>query len=375
MKQTDGYFTVPVSSQIAVSSMAGYSIETYYINTTSRTTYIKDRSGVVTEIPPCVASEAKIYPSGCLIVQQIFRGGRKAIENWTAQLHSTESNFQSEAMEARGCAQNTSQSFSRYDKMDKTTCYRINLAGSNVNKIVRYVDDYDIVVIAGADLDFALQQNHPASLVGHVARAASTPMIESSLYLKILNVCSGYDKVDLWTTINGVVRKVPAVEDLSLSDGIYVLYPENGTTKFLADGFKDLDRANAESSATGLTFFDSEARAKLSVLENNEATNLLRFQEAMAKKNEADAKLQISENNLAKAHQEKITIAQKATEDEQKHLRTITELQAECEKLRYEAVSKSMEAGRKNISDTIKYVPAIVAAITGLCTILLKKSS
>lgn len=375
MKQTDGYFTVPVSSQIAVSSMAGYSVETYYINTTSRTVYIKDRSGVVTEIPPCVAPEAQIYPSGCLVVQQIFRGGRKTIENWSAQLHSTEVNFQSEAMAARGSAQNTTQSFSRYDKMDKTTCYRVGLAGSNVNKIVRYVDDYDIIVIAGADLDFALQQKHPASLIGHVARAVSTPMIESSLYLKILNISSGYDKKDLWTIINGVVRKVPAIEDMSLSDGIYILYPENGTAKFFADGFKDLERANAESAATGLTFFDSEARAKLHLLEDNEATNLLRLQEAQAKKNETDAKLQMSENNLAKAQQEKVTIAQKAFEDEQKHARTIQELEAECNKLKHEAIAKNMETGRKNISDTIKYVPAIIAAVTGLCALLLKKSS
>lgn len=376
----EGYFDDPRQHRQAIEMAAGYSVSTCYINTCTTTVFIKDRSGIITEIEPtrhALRSTLFLSPSS-LYIYQLHRGLTTSMLTWKDQYHECDVDFQTNAMHARASANVDNGIDGSFKMASGKISYKVSLSGSAINKKIIYNEDFDVLIIAGCNLNEAIKAQHPYSKVGRMEGNILPLQLDlgnenfqnnaNGLFFQCRYVVNNL-QASVQKRIYAVIADkhafpIDSQENWQYGDGeIYVMY-RGIKGELLTNCFESIEKANA--AGLYIKFYASAEAAEAAVRESPDYQNSLRV-------SEIEAKATAAEVALRKAEQERDNIYRKGVEDKQRHAAALEELASERQSLLLESKQKQIDMGMKNTHDIIKYVPVLLTTILSLFTLLAKK--
>lgn len=375
----EGYFEDPRQHKQAIEIAAGYSVSTCFVNTCTMPVFIKDRSGIITEIEPCkhVLRNSLYLDSTSLYIFQLHRGLTTSIHTWRDQYHECEPDFQTPALYARAAMPVNSGFDGTFDMSSGKIGYKVSLAGSAINKKIIYNEDFDVVIIAGCSISDAVKVQHPYSKVGRLENNVSPIQLDvdsknfrnnsNGLFFQcryVVNNPRDTERKRIYGVIGDSVFPIDSQENWEYGNGeLYVMY-RGRSGELLTTSFNSIEDANKANLM--VKFYHTQEAAQTAVHESPDYVYALRM-------SESQAKLQAAEVALRKVEAERDNIARKSAEDQRRHEATMAELTLEKESMHLENQYKNIETGRKITHDIIKYVPVLLTAILSIISLFAKK--
>lgn len=358
------HFTKTLERRVpAIHAAAGYINSLCYINRTGGSVYIKDRTGCITEIPATVGNLNDGYPYGSLIIQEINYTSVRNHESWKHQTTGIGVEYCMPRHIARTQAP-FAEEVRIGDRATTITTFVVDLGGAMHGGKIKYVPEYDIVVIAGASFETAALASHPATRVDQIKESAREFVAHKDVYIKVRYIQNSSSKKQVWIVLDSRVHEARPVQNASLESGIYVSYRCEVTGDVLVDYFESVEHAREKKSR--FHFFTSQQEALIWLSESEVESQRLKLEEIRLKNEQFQA-------NFEKVQRDKEEMIRKAAEDAMRHKHAMEELNLKNHRLKQEAIARELENSRKNTTDTFRYVATLISSLITLGAILVKK--
>lgn len=344
----------------------------FYVNRCPRDIYIRDRSGLLTQIKARLESSS--FKRDLFYVCEQINCTPDVRQDYVHQARNTSNSMRQFAQKAVLTDWNGEPPVStRYSVEAYST---MSLDVLEANEGVVYLEEHDIVVIYGLSEKDMEQIRHPYSLAGYTANSIkqirqTNPYVRKGDFTFNIRIVDNYDQFGArWILIEDTPFCIIPSKDESVTDGIYVTYSKNmlngdGPQKLMTDRFDFKDGANLPY----YKLYESQQEALL-------ARRGIVVDEANARIRELESKASTADANLRKAQHERDNMEREAQLKREKHEQDMEKLRRENEKLQKEhelymqkQVGETLAVGRKNTTEIIKCVPVIISTIA--CTIAL----
>jgi hypothetical protein len=348
----------------------------FYVNRLPADVYVLDRSGMVTKIEPRMGSSAFAFDS--LYICEQINCLPDIVNSYIQQARNTPNNlrqYRHHAVLQQWVGEPPVSS--RYEVEAQTA---LKLSVLEENDGIVYLEDFDVVVMYNLSQAEMKYIRHPYTLQGHAVRSFEQVRDDNSHIRKgdftfnIRIVDNNNQFGSRWILIGDTPFPIVAGKDKELADGIYVTYSKNmlngeGPKRLLTDRFDFADSGNLPY----YKLYESQQEALLERRSNQ-------IDEAKARIHELAAKQQAAETSLRKAQQERENLERESQLRQEKHEQEMTKLRRENEKLMREhehymqkQVGEILATSRKNTTELIKCVPAILSTIAVAATLFRKK--
>ena len=348
----------------------------FYINRFPSDVYIRDRSGLLTQITPRRGQSA-FDPDSFYICEQIHCSP-DIIQDYVQQARATTDKMRQYRHQA--VLQNWTGEPPVSARYSVEVISPLKLSVLLENEGVVYLEDHDVVVMYGLSMKEMEGIRHPYSLPGYAKQSykqisKNNPNIRRGDFTFNIRIVDNHDQFgSRWILIDDTPFCIVACKDPDVTDGIYVTYSKNllngeGPQKLLTDRFEFADGANLPF----YKLYESQQEALL-------ARRSIQVDEANARIRELESKSAAAENSVRKAQQERENLEREAQLRRERHEQDMQKLQRENEKLRQEhkhylerQVGETLATRRKNTTEIIKCVPAIISTLAVAATLFRKK--
>lgn len=348
----------------------------FYVNRLPGDVYVVDRSGMLTVIQPRTGSSA--FPFDSFYVCEQISCSPDTVDDYVQQARTTPNNMRQYRHQA--VLQNWTGQPPVSDRYSVEALSALKLAVLEENDGIVYLEDHDIVVIYGHTLKDARQIRHPYSLEGYTVRSygkinETNPHLRKGDFTFNIRIIDNGDEFGArWILIDDVPFCIVPCKDDDLTNGIYITYSKNtlkgnGPQQLITDRFD----FSAGGNLPYYKLYESQQEALL-------ARRSVQVEEASARIRELESKAQTAENSLRKAQQERENIEREAELKREMHEQTLQKLRRENEKLRTEhqhymqrQVGETLATSRKNTTELIKCVPAILSTIAVAVSLFQRK--
>lgn len=346
----------------------------YYINRMPKDIYIKDRSGLLTKISCRLKSSAFTVDHFhiCDQVQCI----PDVHDSYTYQARQTSPTMRQHMQKV--VLRNWSSESPVSSRYSVEAMSSLSLTTLLDNDGIVYLEEHDIVVMYGLTEREATSIHHPYTLVGYATKSfeqINDKFIRKGDFTFNIRIVDNHNTFGShWILIEDQAYCIVACSDNEVTDGIYVTYSKNllsgnGPCKLFTDRF---DFNDGEK----LPIYKLYATEQEALLGRRD----VQIEEAKVKLAEIDAKRKTAENNYQKTLQEKENLEREAVLRFVKHKQEMDKLVKENERMQREhelylhkQSGEISSVNRKNTAEIIKYVPAMITAITCAVAMFKKK--
>lgn len=358
------HFTKTLERRIAsIHAASGYINTTCYINRTGGLIYIKDRTGCITEIPTSSGTLNDGYPYGCLIIQEINTTSIRNHESWKHQVTGIGAEYCMPRHIARSQAP-YAEELRIGDRVSTISTFVVDLTGSMNGGKIKYIPEYDVVVIAGSSFETAALASHPATRVDQIKESAREFVADKDAYIKIRYIQNSQTKDQVWIIFDDKILEAKPVVNNALESGIYISYRCSSTGKEMADYFESV--AHAREKKCDFKLFTSKQEALIWLSESETQVQRMKLEEARLKAEGLQA-------SVEKAKKDAEMLERKYAEDALRHKNAMNDLKLQNQRMKREAIAKELENSRKNTSDTFRYVATIISSLITLGAVFKKK--
>lgn len=348
----------------------------YYANRLPADVYIKDRSGLLTLIKPKIG-DSSFKPDGFYICEYLSCSP-DLLASYDQQARNTPSSMRQylhNAVLQHWNAEPPNRNryaLEAYTKVDFTTLKE--------NEGVIYSEDHDLVIMTGLTMSQMEKIHHPYSMAGYAYNSfqqtrEGNPYIRKGDFTFNIRIVDNEDRFgSKWLLIDDKPFCVIACKDEQVTDGIYVTYSENtlgghGPQNLMVNRFDFKDSGNLPH----YSLYDSRQEALM-------ARRSVQVEEATARIRELEAKATATDNAFRKNAQEREYLEREAETRREKHEQDMKKFERERERLESEhklfmqkQVAESIAIKRKNTTELIKCVPAILSTVAVALTLFKKK--
>lgn len=357
----------------------GHTVTKRFYNALSKTVHVVDRYGFVTEMQPRHGISGVNYRE--FLVVDEFNVGAGVLADYaraaTEEVNPEKQYFQRTVLLRELEIKQKQQS--------PNSPYRVSGYSHSIGSVVAesmfsdndgviYLEDHDVVLIYGRDIETAKRIQHPYSKNGYSSRQYQEfkeqhPDIDSGFVYNVTINDRGGIFGTKWIVISGEVIAIRPKADTDYSDGIYITrsrttkYSEDANLETLFFTFEEKEEIPYHK------LYDTIAEAKSSLIEG----------EMEMKLRELETKAKLVDGQIRKALLDKEAIEKDAVLRDEKHAQDMLKVKRENEKLLKDfelyRTKHAMEVTgnrRKNTLELIKYVPVVIAGVVTIASIFKK---
>lgn len=348
----------------------------FYINRLPSHVYIRDRSGLLTQIKPRPGLSA-FEPDSFYICEHITCTP-EIIQDYVQQSRNTTDKMRQYRHQAVLQNWTGEPPISARYSVEVVTPLKLSVLLENEGVI--YLEDHDLLVMYGLSMREMERIRHPYTLAGYAKQSykqisKNNPNLRRGDFTFNIRIVDNQDQFgSRWILIDEEPFCIVPCKDDEVTDGIYVTYSKNmlngdGPQKLFIDRFDFEDSGNLPF----YKLYESRQEALL-------ARRSVHVDEANARIRELESKSAAAENSLRKAQQERENLEREAQLRREKHEQDMLKLRREHEKLQQEhkhylerQVGETLATSRKNTTEIIKCVPAIISTIAVAVSLFSKK--
>lgn len=348
----------------------------FYVNRLPLDVYIRDRSGLLTQIKAKTGGSA--FPLDRFFICEYISCTPDILNSFDQQARQTPKSMQQYAHQA--VIQKWSAEPPARERYSVEAYTQLLLSDLKDNDGIVYLEDHDLLVMYGLTKEEMDRIHHPYSLSGYVTRSfenirQTNPYISKGDFTFNIRIVDNADVFgSRWILIDDKPFIIVASKDNEVTDGIYVTYSDNtlngkGPQILLAD--------RIEFGESGKLPYYKLYESRQEAMAARRSTQV---DEAAARLNELESKVTASQNALRKAQQDSENLEREAQLRKEKFEQEMEKLQRDQEKLKREhnifiqrQVSEEIAMRRKNTTELIKCVPAILSTVAVAMTLFKKK--
>lgn len=348
----------------------------FYVNRLPMDVYIRDRSGLLTIIKPKIGGS--MFAADSLYICEYISCSPDLLASYDQQARQTPNSMRQYMHHA--ILQHWKAEPPVRDKYSTEAYTQLDLNVLNENEGVIYLEDHDVVVMAGLSPSQMEKIHHPYSVAGYTYSSFQqikkiNPYIRKGDFTFNVRIVDNFDQFgSRWILVDDKPFCVVACKDEEVTDGIYITYSENklnghGPQNLLVDRFEYKDSEN-------LPFYKMYESRQEALL----ARRSIQIDEANAKIRELEAKAAATDNAFRKAAHEREQLEREAVMRKEKYDQDMEKFKRDREKLENEhtlfmqkQIAEAISMKRKNTTELIKCVPAILSTVAVAMTLLKKK--